>query len=312
MNIKLILIKYYLLCCVKTKKLIFKLSGSYCLLILNIITINMTHLIPGLESLTDIVPETIEAIRCYRELCTKIENVLIICPENMQPRLTELYKSLNVDNVIEIYNNNINKIAQFVEARDYLAEEISKIPTDSKIIHELYDIRESIDLDNANNICVTTAKQIKKYNKLVTIIKGEIADQILPFSDILILAKYELDISLANSINLSKEIKNFVSEAHKNRNYLILRQSCIDAIECARKDNLLTNSDILNLNRYVDMLEKYKTKAWYDLIFDTIRNIHTEKNMSDKILTEGLFWLLILILTVLPSILMIICTHIPQ
>lgn len=251
-------------------------------LILKIITKQMSQLIQGLESVTDITPETIEAIRCYRKLRNKIENVLSTSPENTKIRLTELYKSLNITNAIQNYNDNINKITQFVRARDYLAQEMSKISVDSNIMQELLDIRESINLDNAENIFDLTPKQLKKYENTMLMIKKELANPELLHCYLVTLLKYEINISLANSIVLSKEIKTFIHDALTNTKYVKLRKSCTDAIECAKKDNILSTTDNNYINYHLATLDELKNNnarmgIWSDTILDKINKIRDEK-----------------------------------
>lgn len=254
----------------------------------------MSLLLPRLESVTDITPETIEAMRCYRELCTKIENVLSICPENTQLRLTELYKSLNIDNAIERHNNNINKITQFVKARDYIAEQMTIIPTDSNIMQELSDIRESIDLDNANDIYVLTVEQIKKYKQSIAIIKAEIAGQKLPFSDIETLIKYKLDISLANSINLFIEIKDFIHAANENNRYSKLLKLSGDAIKNANDEGILGDSRFI-LNFYFLMFQTKKDTIYHDAILEKINEIREEKNKQNEICFNVILFIIFLV-----------------
>ena len=242
----------------------------------------MSQLIPGLESVTDITPETIEAIRCYRKLRNKIENVLAMSPENTRIRLTELYKSLNITNAINNYNDNINKITQFVRARDYLAQEMSKISVDSNIMQELSDIRESINLDNAENIFDLTTKQLKKYENTMLMIKKELANPELLHCYLVTLIKYDINLSLANSILLSKEIKTFIHNALTNSKYVKLRKSCTDAIECAKKDNILSTADNNYINYHLATLDERKNNnacmgIWSDAILGKINKIRDEK-----------------------------------
>ena len=240
----------------------------------------MSQIIPGLESVTDITAKTIEAIRCHKQMCTAIENIIDTCPDSTKVRLVNLYKSLNVDNAIEICGDNIDKISKFVKARDYITECMSKLEVDSKIFDELCNIREAVDLDNANEILILTIRQKRVYDMLVAIIKKEINDQKLPYSDILELMKYELRLTLANCIDLSREIEDFVDDARENIKHLKLYESCRYAIESTKKDSwLFVYYDYDTLYKYLRNLQTSKNIKWQTLILEKISDTRTAINI---------------------------------